>query len=139
MIVTTETKLITDTWIHLTWEEFSQLWENSTYEKARFYYYNQQARIEMTPLGNDHSRDHAIITHAIYLYASLRNIPLNGHDACSYRKIGVKEAQPDLSFYIGNNVDIVPYGTSVIDLTVYQPPNLVIEVLATSMTKLGDG
>ncbi|MGK7955218.1 MAG: Uma2 family endonuclease [Crocosphaera sp.] len=132
-MVTTETKVITDTWINLTWEEFSQLWGDSTYEKARFYYYNQQARIEMTPLGNDHSRDHSIINYAIHIYAAINNIPLNGHDACSYRKIGVKEAQPDLSFYIGNNVDIVPYGTGVIDLNSYPSPNLVIEVANTSL------
>ncbi len=132
-MITTEPKIITDSWINLTWNEFSQLWDDSTYEKAKFYYYNQKARIEMTPLGNDHSRDHAIITYAIYVYAALHNIPLNGHDACSYRKIGVKEAQPDLSFYIGDNVDVIPYGTGVIDLTIYPSPNLVIEVANTSL------
>ncbi len=132
-MVTTKLKIITDAWINLTWDEFSQLWDDSTYDKAKFYYYNQQARIEMSPLGKNHASDHAIITHAIYLYASLNNIPLNGHDACSYRKIGVKEAQPDLSFYIGNNVDVVPYETGVIDLTIYPSPNLVIEVANTSL------
>ena len=132
-MVTTKLKIITDAWINLTWDEFSQLWDDSTYEKAKFYYYNQQARIEMSQLGNDHASDHAIITHAIYLYASLCNIPLNAKDCCSYRKIGVKEAQPDLSFYIGNNVDVVPYGTGVIDLNIYPSPNLVIEVANTSI------
>ena len=132
-MITTETKIITDSWINLTWDKFSQLWDDSSYEKAKFYYYNQKARIEMTPLGNDHASDHAIITYAIYLYAGLKNIPLNGKDACSYRKIGVKEAQPDLSFYIGSNADIIPYGTGVIDLTIYPSPNLVIEVANTSL------
>ena len=88
----------------------------------------------MTPIGNDHSRDHGIIGHAIHLYAGLRNIPLNGNDNCSYRKIGVREAQPDLSFYVGDNVNAVPYGTSIIDLDNYPPPNLVIEVANTSLS-----
>ncbi|CCQ67801.1 hypothetical protein CWATWH0402_2649 [Crocosphaera watsonii WH 0402] len=71
-MITTETKIITDSWINLTWDKFSQLWDDSSYEKAKFYYYNQKARIEMTPLGNDHASDHAIITYAIYLYAGLK-------------------------------------------------------------------
>ena len=132
-MITIKTKIITNSWINLTWDEFSQLWDDSTYEKAKFYYYNQKARIEMTPLGNDHSKDHSIINYAIHIYAAIKNISLNGHDACSYRKIGVKEAQPDLSFYIGNNVDVVPYETGVIDLTIYPSPNLVIEVANTSL------
>ncbi|WP_035800334.1 Uma2 family endonuclease [Crocosphaera chwakensis] len=132
-MITTETKIITDSWISLTWDEFSQLWDDSIYKKAKFYYYNQKVRIEMTPLGNDHASDHSIINHAIYLYAAIKNIPFNGLDACSYRKVGVKEAQPDLSFYIGDNVDVVPYGTGVIDLTIYPSPNLVIEVANTSL------
>ncbi|MDJ0845636.1 Uma2 family endonuclease [Crocosphaera sp.] len=132
-MITTHPKIITESWINLTWDEFSELWDDSTYEKAKFYYYNQRARIEMTPLGNDHSKDHSIINYAIHIYAAIKSIPLNGHDACSYRKVGVREAQPDLSFYIGDNVDVIPYGTGAIDLTIYPPPNLVIEVANTSL------
>ncbi len=61
-MITTQTKLITDTWITIAWEDYLQLCDDSNYEKAKFYYYNEQGRIEMTPLGNDHSRDHSIIT-----------------------------------------------------------------------------
>ena len=132
-MITTQSKITTDTWIAITWENYLQLCDDPAYEKAKFYYYNRQARIEMTPIGNDHSRDHGIIGHAIYLYAGLRNIPLNGNDNCSYRKVGVTEAQPDLSFYVGNNADIIPYGTGVIDLTIYPSPNLVIEVANSSL------
>ncbi len=132
-MITTQAKLTTDTWIPITWEDYLQLCDDPNYEKAKFYYYNEQGRIEMTPIGNDHSRDHGIIGHAIYLYAGLRNIPLNGNDNCSYRKAGKKEAQPDLSFYIGDNVNVIPYGTSIIDLNIYTPPNLVIEVSNTSL------
>ncbi|MEA5535511.1 Uma2 family endonuclease [Crocosphaera sp. XPORK-15E] len=132
-MITTQAKLITDTWITITWENYLQLCDDPNYEKAKFYYYNEQGRIEMTPIGNDHSRDHGIICHAIYLYAGLRNIPLNGNDNCSYRKAERKEAQPDLSFYIGDNVNVIPYGTSIVDLNIYTPPNLVIEVSNTSL------
>ncbi|MEM8779242.1 MAG: Uma2 family endonuclease [Cyanobacteria bacterium P01_G01_bin.49] len=132
-MITTQPKFTTDTWVKISWENYLQLCDDPAYEKAKFYYYNQQARIEMTPLGNDHASDHAIITHTIYLYAGLRNIALNGKDCCSYRKMGVREAQPDLSFYVGDNVNAISYGTSIVDLDNYPPPNLVIEVANTSL------
>jgi Uma2 family endonuclease len=87
----------------------------------------------MTPIGNDHSRDHSIINHAVYLYAGIRKIPLNGNDNCSYRRAGIREAQPDLSFYIGENAKAIPYGISIIDLDLYPPPDLVIEIANTSL------
>ncbi len=133
-MIATSSKFSTDIWITISWEDYLQLCDDPQYRKAKFYYYNQQARIEMTPLGNDHASDHAIISHAIYLYAGLKTIPLNGKDCCSYRKTGVREAQPDLSFYIGDNVNAVPYGTSIIDLDNYPTPNLVIEVANTSLS-----
>ena len=133
-MIATSSKFSTDIWITISWEDYLQLCKDTQYTKAKFYYYNQQARIEMTPIGNDHSRDHGIIGHAIHLYAGLRNIPLNGNDNCSYRKIGLREAQPDLSFYIGDNVNAIPYGTSIIDLDNYPTPNLVIEVANTSLS-----
>ncbi|MCG6134295.1 MAG: Uma2 family endonuclease [Nostoc sp. LLA-1] len=52
---------------------------------------------------------------------------------CSYRQVGVREVQPDISYYIGDNADVIPYGTSIINLDVYPPPDLVIEVANTSL------
>lgn len=54
-------KLRTDSWISVTWDKYLQLCENPNYTKAKFYYNHGQARIEMSPLGNDHSRDHASV------------------------------------------------------------------------------
>ena len=129
-MIATPTQFTTDTWVTISWENFLQLCDAPEYEKAKFYYYNQQARIEMTPIGVNHSRDHSIITYAIHLYAGLRNIPLNG----SYRQPGVKEVQPDLSFYVGDNANVIPYGTSIVNLETYPPPDLVIEVANTSLS-----
>ncbi len=70
-MITTQAKLITDTWITIAWEDYLQLCDEPNYEKAKFYYYNEQGRIEMTPLGNDHASDHSIINYAIHLYAGL--------------------------------------------------------------------
>ena len=125
--------ICTDTWVHRAWPEYLQLCNDPRFTKAKFYYFSQRIRIEMTPIGNDHSRDHSIINHAVYLYAGIRKIPLNGNDNCSYRRAGIREAQPDLSFYIGENAKAIPYGISIIDLDLYPPPDLVIEIANTSL------
>jgi len=54
-------KLPTDTWLHATWDDYVQAIEDPAYEKAKGYYYNGKMRIEMSPVGNDHSRDHSIV------------------------------------------------------------------------------
>ncbi|MEA5600237.1 Uma2 family endonuclease [Nostoc sp. UHCC 0252] len=128
-----QTQLATDTWIAATWDEYIQIIENPAYEKAKGYYHNGQMRIEIPPIGNDHASDHTIIIFAVNLFASIKGIALNGKDNCTYRKTGFKEAQPDVSYYIGENADVIPYGTSIINLDIYPPPDLVIEVANTSL------
>lgn len=124
-----------NTWIPSSWDEFVSLAEEPTYAKLKGYYYQGRMRFEPMSTGADHSKDHTIIILAIGLYAMVRQIPLNTHDACSYRKTGHDECQPDASCYIGQNATAIPYGTRVIDLDRYPLPDLVIEV---SDTTLGD-
>ena len=133
-MVTTPTLSIINSWVSATWDEYLANIENSIYEKAKGYYYNNEYRIEMTPIGNDHSRDHSIITHAVYLFATINNISLNIQDNCSYRKPGIFEIQPDLSCYIGDNADAIPWGTGIVDISQYPAPDLVIEVSNTSLS-----
>jgi Uma2 family endonuclease len=128
-----QTKIITDTWVEASWQDFIQATENPDYEKGKFYYYQGKLRIEMPPLGNDHSRDHSIINSAINLYSGLKDIDLNANDNCSYRKVGYQEAQPDLSYYLGKIVDAIPYGINIIKLDEFPAPTLVIEIANTSL------
>ncbi|MFP4254486.1 MAG: Uma2 family endonuclease, partial [Halothece sp.] len=102
-------------------------------EKGKCYYYHHQYRIEMSPLGNNHASDHSFLNHLIHLYATLKEIELNGKDNCSFRKAKFREAQPDLAFYIGENANIIPWGTSIINLDQYPAPNLVIEIANSSL------
>ena len=132
MVATTK-QLVTNTWAIATWDEFLKNLENPAHVKAKGYYQNGKYRIEMTPIGNEHSQDHSIINHAVYLYATLRNIPLTGKDNCSYRQVGLKEFQPDLSYYVGNNANAIPWGVGVVDLNEYPVPDLVIEIANTSL------
>lgn len=128
-----QTKLPTETWVVATWEEYIQAIEDPSYEKAKGYYHNGCLRIEMTPLGHDHACDNTIIAFAVNLFCSLKGIPVKGLTNCTYRKIGYQEAQPDVSYYTNENADAVPWGTSIINLDNYPPPDLVIEVANTSL------
>lgn len=128
-----QTNLPIDNWVKATWDEYIRVIEDPLYAKAKCYYYNGNLRIEMPPVGNDHASDHTIIIYAVHLFAAIRNIDLNGKDNCTYRKTGLNEAQPDVSYYIGENADVIPWGTKIINLDNYPPPSLVIEVADTSL------
>lgn len=128
-----KTKIPSDTWVTATWEEYIEIVEDSAYQNAKSYYHNGQLRIEMNPLGHDHASDNTIISLAVNLFGIIKNIPLKGLTTCSYRKTGVQECQPDVSYYIGENAQIIPWGTTIINLDNYPPPDLVIEVANTSL------
>ena len=129
----TNIQIPTDTWIVGTWEEYLQVLDSLSEQKSKSYFHCNHIRLEMSPVSNEHSRDHNIILYAVNLFATLKNIELNGHDNCSYRQPGVREAQPDASFYIGKTATTIPWGTGIIDLDKYPPPTLVIEVAKTSL------
>ncbi|NEQ78007.1 MAG: Uma2 family endonuclease [Okeania sp. SIO2C9] len=123
-----QTKILTDTWVTATWSEYLQVIENLDSEKAKCYYHNQKYRIEMSPLSHKHGRDHAVIMLIVNLFAIFKSIDFNGIDNSTYRKAGLKYAQPDASYYLRKNADVVPPETSIIDLEKYPAPDLVIEV-----------
>lgn len=128
-----QAKVAADTWVNATWDEYIKVSSDPAYEKAKGYYFNGRMRLEMSPLGLPHSRDHLIIIYAVCLFAGLKQIDFNGHDNCSYRKAGYDEAQPDVSYYLGSNAETVPWDATIIDLDIYPPPDLVIEIAYSSL------
>ena len=133
-MVTTSKKLTTDTWVSATWDEYLENIDRPDYEKAKGYYHNGKYRIEMTPIGNDHSKDHSNIHTATSLFAIAKKVAIDIRDNCSYRKAGIKEFQPDLSCYVGDNANVIPWGVGVVNLNKYPAPDLVIEVSNTSLS-----
>lgn len=127
-------KVPTDIWLKATWDKYLQAIEQCEDEKAKGYYCNNRMRIEMSPVGNPHARDHAIIIHAVVLYAGIKGLDLNGFDNCTYRKTGCNEAQPDASFYIGESVSAIDWDITIVDLDRYSPPTLAIEIAYTSIS-----
>jgi Uma2 family endonuclease len=130
-LLQTQTPL--NTWLPATWEEFVTLADDPACAKLKGYYYFGNMRFEPMSTGSDHSKAHTIMILSIGLYATLQGIPINGHDCCSYRKVGVDEFQPDASYYVSDNADAIPWGTRVINLEQYPLPDLVIEVSDTSL------
>ncbi|MDX2243819.1 MAG: Uma2 family endonuclease [Leptolyngbyaceae cyanobacterium bins.302] len=128
-----QTKVPTDTWIAATWEEYLQVIDDPAYEQAKGYYFNGHMRIEMAAVENPHSRDHFIVITAISLFSGLRNLDLDGHDNCTYRKTGCREVQPDVSFYVGANAEVIPWDATIIDLDGYPVPDLAIEISSSSL------
>lgn len=129
-----QVKPLLDTWQPASWEEFVSLADNPASAKLKSYYYNGRMRFEPMSTGSDHSNDHALILFALSFFAAYLGIPMTAKDGCSYRKRGFDEFQPDISYYIGEAADAIPWGTRVIDLDRYPLPNLVIEISDTSLS-----
>ncbi|MEP0915719.1 Uma2 family endonuclease [Leptolyngbya sp. DQ-M1] len=129
------TQVQMETWILMSWEEFIQLTSDPAYGKTKAYYHNGRMRLEeIAALGNPHSRAHGIVMGAVFLFATLKGLDLDIHDNCTYRKAGYAEVQPDASYYVGANAEVVPWEATIIDLNQYPAPDLVIEVAYSSLT-----
>ncbi len=133
MVIHIKENLEIENWVDSSWEDYLNILETLPDEKGKSYYHHQQYRIEMSPLGNNHASDHSLINYLIFLYATLKGIELNGKDNATLRKPNLREAQPDLAFYIGKNANIIPWQTSIINLDQYPAPNLVIEIANASL------
>lgn len=123
----------TDTWTSFAWDEFVQLIQRTEHRHHKAYYHNGQMRLETMPTGSDHARDHAILMLLLGLFGMVTGIPLDPRDACSYRKPGSDEFQPDISYYVGDNANCIPKGTRIINLDDYPKPDLVIEISDTTL------
>jgi Uma2 family endonuclease len=126
-------KLITNTWTKADWENYITTICSPEHEQHQGYYYNGYMRIEDIPKGADHASDNGLIYLAITLFCMAKGIPLQGLIGCSYRKTGIRECQPDISFYIGDRANLSPIGKSVANLDEQAIPNLVIEISNTTL------
>ncbi|MBW4583248.1 MAG: Uma2 family endonuclease [Tildeniella nuda ZEHNDER 1965/U140] len=126
-------KLLTDTWVTATWDEYLRIIDDPAYAKAKGYYFDGQMRVETMGVGPDHASDNGIIHVAITLFCALKGISIKGLINCSYRKTGVREAQPDVSYYVGERTTLAPQGSSITNLDEIPAPDLAIEVADSSL------
>ncbi|WP_310485443.1 Uma2 family endonuclease [Chamaesiphon sp. VAR_48_metabat_403] len=90
-------------------------------------------KIEDLFIGADVARSKPLIYFAILLFGMAKEIPISGFVNCSYRKVAVRECQPDISFYIGDIAHLAPKGKSVVNLDEQAIPNLVVEISNTTI------
>jgi Uma2 family endonuclease len=126
-------KLITNAWTKVDWDTYIETIDSSDREKHQGYYYSGYMRIEDMPTGADHASDNGLIYLAITLFCMVKGIPIQGLIGCSYRKVEVRECQPDISFYIGDRANVAPTGKSVVNLDEQAIPNLVVEISNTTL------
>lgn len=131
-IMQTQSKPTINTWLPATWETFLQATNDPAYAKAKGYYCAGEMRLEMG-VGPDHASDNTIIILIIGILCGLRGIPIKGLTNCSYRKTDVREAQPDVSYYVGERVALAPQGSSIVSLDQVPPPDVVIEIADSSL------
>ena len=132
-MVQLQEKLTTNDWVKADWETYIQEIESPKNEKCQGYYYNGEMRIEDMPTGADHASDNGLIYLAVTLFCMVKGIPIQGLIGCSYRKMGMRECQPDISFYIGDRAKLSPTGTSIVNLDERVTPNLVVEISNTTI------
>jgi Uma2 family endonuclease len=126
-------KLTTNTWTKADWDTYVNTVDSPEHEKHQGYYYNGYMRIEDMPTGADHASDNGLIYLAITLFCMAKGIPLQGLIGCSYRKTGIRECKPDISFYISDRANLAPKGKSVVNLDEQAIPNLVVEISNTTI------
>jgi Uma2 family endonuclease len=127
-MIQSQGEIATNGWVRADWDTYIDAIESSGDEKYNGYYYEGRMRIEDMQKGADHARLHALTSFAINLFCIAREIPINGLINCSYRKPGIMECQPDLSYYSQDLAQIAPQGVSVVNLDEQSAPNLVIEI-----------
>ncbi|AFY61680.1 Uma2 family endonuclease [Synechococcus sp. PCC 6312] len=132
----TSIPLVTDVWLPATWAEFMGLVNQTEPDtnKLKFYYNNGWMRMETMPTGSNHSQDNTVVGLLVSLYCTIKGIPCKGLTNGSFRAIGHYECQPDLAYYMGDNLRFPTRTNSPINLREFGPPDLVIEISATSLS-----
>ncbi|WP_228021904.1 Uma2 family endonuclease [Vasconcelosia minhoensis] len=125
--------LPTDTWVQATWDEYAELAANPAYAQGRGYYESGEMRLEMAPLGPGHARDNAIVSKVVSLFATLKRIRIAEYANGTFRKVEIRDSQPDIAFYLGD-VRFPPQNDEPVDVTIYGAPQLVVEIASTSLS-----
>lgn len=129
----TQTQLPIDVWLPASWQEYLQTLAKLLNDKAKSYYYKGHMRLEMPPVSFDHGQDHVIIIFAVTLFVTLKGIPATGLNTTTFRKTGIQDCQPDVAYYLRECAQTIPNGTGIVNLELYPPPDLVIEIAKSSL------
>ncbi|NMF84364.1 Uma2 family endonuclease [Nodosilinea sp. P-1105] len=132
MAPSTSTVLQTDTWVKATWDDFVATLDTAPYDEGRGYFDNGYMRIEMAALGGGHARQNSVVSKVVSLFAMVQALRCVEFTNGSFHKTGERGCQPDVAFYIGPDFRLPPQDNSPIDVNVFGPPTLAIEIGGSS-------
>jgi Uma2 family endonuclease len=93
----------------------------------------------MVILGINHAEDISIIDTLVSIFCARKGIQQRTLIRCNFTKANVQECQPDLAFYLDFLEHSPPRSDAGVDLNIYPPPALVVELAAESINdELGD-
>jgi Uma2 family endonuclease len=136
--------LTTNAWVQATWEEFIAMCDrfdalindHPKLEKAQCYYDAGWMRIETMGTGSGHGQDNTLLSQVVSLFGVVRNVRLKGFTNTSFRRVGLRECQPDLAFYIAEDIPdpFPPKTPELINVETYGVPTLAIEISLSSLS-----
>jgi Uma2 family endonuclease len=133
--------VIMNRWVSATWDEFVEVSNRPEFEKAKGYYFDGKMRIETCDswvedmgVSPNHALDNTILMFAINLFCMVHGIPLDGLTNGTYRRSDHKEVQPDISYYVGDRVELTPRGNNLMNLDESPLPDLSIEIAVSSLS-----
>lgn len=126
--------LVSDTWQSASWEEYTLLADHPNSESGRCYYDQGWMRIEMSALGPLHGRENSIVSTLVVLFTTLKNIRSVELTNTTFRKIGIRDCQPDIAFYLGAAFRLPVLDNTPVDVDQFGAPQLVIEIASTSLS-----
>ena len=131
----TSQNLVTDNWVQGTWDKFLELCDRPDLEKAKFYYDDGWMRIEIMPTGSGHSQDNTLLSQVVSLFGMFKAVRIKGFTGGSFRRAGLRECQPDLAFYIAEEIPdpFPPKTTEPIDVEKFGAPTLAIEISTSTL------
>jgi Uma2 family endonuclease len=126
--------LVTDAWVKATWTEFLRASADSEAAKTACYYDAGWMKIETMGVGSGRGQDNSILAAVVSLYGTLRNIGYVSFTNSNFAKEGERECQPDLAYYLGADVQRPPKNSQAVDVAVWGPPTLAIEIYVTTLS-----
>lgn len=135
-MVNTLATVITNTWVKATWEEFAAISQDPKYSEniaTKFYFDNGWMRIEDMGIGSAHGRDNLLLAAVINVYGMVKDINYISFAGSNLQKIGERECQPDLTYYIGDDIACPVKNNQPISIDTYGPPALAIEISASTL------
>ena len=135
MVVSPSQRVLTDTWVEATWDEFVAIAYDPSYIEGKAYFDAGDMRIEMASLGTGHGRQNGVVWDAVTFFVAARKLDVAKYVNSSFSKQGEREVQPDAAFYIGEGAKYLPpQNNSPVNIDLFGPPTLVVEVGASSFS-----